>query len=200
MALSKESRRAFLKSGGTIVGASWLAANMPLVLSAAQAAAENKQTGAGFKNITPLEAVEFAALADQIIPPDETPGASDIGVVYYIDEVLGGFMAGALPMLRQGLAELNLKAAAVDPATSLFSGLAFAQQTDLLKTVEDTPLFEAMMFMTMCGMFSLPAYGGNRDHTGWDLLGFDHQHAWQPPFGYYDAAVHGKAPIKEDEL
>jgi hypothetical protein len=22
---------------------------------------------------------------------------------------------------------------------------------------------------------------------GWDLIGFDHRHAWAPPFGYYDA-------------
>ena len=177
-----------------------MAINMPLVLSAAEVATEKMKSGADFKNISPQEAVEFAALADQIIPRDETPGASDIGVVYYIDEVLGGFMAGALPMLRQGLEELNQKSRSVDPTINQFSGLPFAQQTDVLKSVEDTPLFGAMMFMTKCGMFSLPAYGGNRDHAGWDLLGFDHQHAWQPPFGYYDAAVHGKASVEVDKL
>jgi gluconate 2-dehydrogenase gamma chain len=200
MTFSEKSRRGFLKSSGTVVGASWLAINMPLILSAAEAATEKMKAAAEFKNISPQEAVEFAALADQIIPRDETPGASDIGVVYYIDEVLGGFMADALPMLRQGLEELNLKSHSVDPTINQFSGLPFAQQTAVLKSVEDTPLFEEMMFMTMCGMFSLPVYGGNRNHAGWDLLGFDHQHAWQPPFGYYDAAVHGKASVKADEL
>jgi hypothetical protein len=36
-------------------------------------------------------------------------------------------------------------------------------------------------------MFSLPGYGGNRDYVGYDLIQFDNQHVWQPPFGYYDA-------------
>ena len=35
-------------------------------------------------------------------------------------------------------------------------------------------------------MFSLPEYGGNRDGVGWKLLGFEDQHVFQPPFGYYD--------------
>jgi hypothetical protein len=36
-------------------------------------------------------------------------------------------------------------------------------------------------------MFSSPEYGGNRDKVGFELLGFTDQHAWQPPFGFYDA-------------
>ena len=35
-------------------------------------------------------------------------------------------------------------------------------------------------------MFSMPAYGGNRDGVGWKLIGFDDQHAFQSPFGHYD--------------
>jgi hypothetical protein len=35
-------------------------------------------------------------------------------------------------------------------------------------------------------MFSLPAYGGNRDAAGWKLIGFEDQHVFHPPFGYYD--------------
>jgi len=36
------------------------------------------------------------------------------------------------------------------------------------------------------GMFSDPSYGGNRNGIGWELLGFRNDHAYQPPFGYYD--------------
>ena len=43
-----------------------------------------------------------------------------------------------------------------------------------------------MIELTQAGMFALPEYGGNRDHKGWELIGFEHQHVWQPPFGYYD--------------
>jgi gluconate 2-dehydrogenase gamma chain len=49
-----------------------------------------------------------------------------------------------------------------------------------------------MHYLTVAGMFALPSYGGNRDHIGWKLLGFTHQHVWAPPFGFYDAGLVGK--------
>jgi gluconate 2-dehydrogenase gamma chain len=199
MTSSGNSRRDFLKSGGSIVGASWLAINMPLVVSAAQSAAENRDAGVAYKNITPEESVELSALVDQIIPADETPGASEIGVVYFIDAALGSFMANAAPGLRQGLEELQKKTRSAYPEASRFSGLPFEQQTSMLKSIEDTPLFGMLYFMTLCGTFSLPDYEGNRNSAGWDLIGFDHRHAWQPPFGYYDAAVHGQVPDEGDD-
>ena len=38
----------------------------------------------------------------------------------------------------------------------------------------------------LLGMFTLPAYGGNRAGVGWKLIGFEDTHAFYPPFGYYD--------------
>jgi len=186
-----KTRRDFLKTGGAAVGTSWLALNMPLILSTAQAAADNMQAGAGYKNLTPEEAIELGAWVDQIIPPDESPGAQQIGVVYYIDAALGGFMKDAAPMLRQGLGEFQQNVKSSYPPRTRLSELSFEQQTEALKSAEETPLFGMLYFMTLCGMFSLPSYGGNREMAGWKLIGFDHRHAWQPPFGYYDAQVHG---------
>jgi hypothetical protein len=40
-------------------------------------------------------------------------------------------------------------------------------------------------------MFSMPAYGGNRNGAGWRLLGFQDMHVFQPPFGYYDRDYQG---------
>jgi gluconate 2-dehydrogenase gamma chain len=138
-------------------------------------------------NMTPEQALTFAAVADQIIPPDDMPGASDAGVVYFIDNVLGGFMAGESGMLMQGLADLDAAAIAASPDNAGFAALGFVQQTELLRLIETTPFFNTMIFLTHCGMFAMPSRGGNRDRSGWALLGFDNQHAWQPPFGYYDA-------------
>ena len=194
MTKTSNSRRDFLKSGGSLVSASWLAINMPLIVSAAQTAAENNEAGVGFENITVEESVELSALVNQIIPPDDTPGATEIGVVYFIDLALGSFMSDAAPALRQGLEELQTKTKSAYPTISRFSELALDQQTEILKSVEDTPLFGMLYFMTLSGMFCLPGYAGNRKNAGWDLIGFDHRHAWQPPFGYYDAAVHGQTP------
>jgi gluconate 2-dehydrogenase gamma chain len=148
--------------------------------------------------MTPGEAVELGAVVDQIIPPDETPGATETGVVYFIDLALGGFMAGVAPTLRQGLEDLGQKAQSARAQGSRFSELSFEQQTAVLKEVEDSRFFGTLHFLTMLGMFCLPQYAGNRDNAGWDLLGFDHRHAWQPPFGYYDAAIRGQT-MKEGD-
>ena len=199
MTIPRKSRRDFLKSGGSMVSASWLAINMPLIVSAAQTAAENNEAGVSFENITVEESVELSALVNQIIPPDETPGAAEIGVVYFIDVALGSFMSGQAPGLRQGLEELQQKIKSAYPKINRFSELASNQQTEMLKSAEDTPLFEMLYFMTLSGMFCLPGYAGNRNNAGWDLIGFDHRHAWQPPFGYYDAAVHGQVSSGGDE-
>ena len=199
MTIPRKSRRDFLKSGGSMVSASWLAINMPLIVSAAQTAAENNEAGVSFENITVEESVELSALVNQIIPPDETPGAAEIGVVYFIDVALGSFMSGQVPGLRQGLEELKQKIKSAYPKINRFSELAPDQQTEMLKSAEDTPLFEMLYFMTLSGMFCLPGYAGNRNNAGWDLIGFDHRHAWQPPFGYYDAAVHGQVSSGGDE-
>ena len=184
------SRRKFLKSSGSVLGASWVAINMPLILSASQTASENKLEGVGFKNISPQEAIELSAIVDQIIPEDESPGATEAGVVYFIDAALEGFMSASAPVFRQGLEELQHKVKSTYPNTSHFSELSSDEQIDVLRSIEDTPFFEMLHVQTMCGMFCLPEYGGNRNHAGWDLIGFNHQHAWQPPFGHYDAAVH----------
>ena len=62
-----------------------------------------------------------------------------------------------------------------------------AQQTEILKAIEDTPAFGMFQFSTVVGFLCNPEDGGNRDTVGWKLIGFDHAPAHSPPFGYYDA-------------
>jgi len=183
----KTNRRSFLSETGKLAGGGWLAINTPMLLAAGHAAEAQQRAGDSFVNMTPHEAVTFAAVVDQIIPPDDMPGASDAGVVYFIDNVLGGFMAGEGGVLKQGLADLDTAAVTAFPGSAGFASLEFDQQTGLLQPIDTTPFFSSMIYLTHCGMFALPSWGGNRDRTGWALLGFDNRHAWQPPFGYYDA-------------
>ena len=181
------SRRNFISGSSALLGGGWLALNSPMILAAGHEASEHRATGKDWVNITPQQAIVFAAIVDQIIPPDETPGASDAGVVYFIDNVLGGFMSDNADMLKQGLEDLDRTTVEAFPATDSFANLLFDQQTLLLQAIETTPFFNAMIFLTHCGMFAMPSWGGNRHLSGWALLGFDNRHAWQPPFGYYDA-------------
>lgn len=180
------SRRGFLRFVSSTAGAAWLAAQWPAVLAAAQDAAAARDAAAAFESLTPEQAADLAAIAAQIIPSDETPGATEAGVVYFIDTALRTFMSAAADPVGKGLRALNRKAAAA-VAGARFAGLPAATQAELLKAEDATPFFRTVHFMTVAGMFAMPAYGGNQKDAGWKLIGFDHRHAWAPPFGHYDA-------------
>lgn len=199
MSKINNSRRKFLTSGGVALSAGWVTLNMPALLAAGDAAQANQDAAAAYQYITPEQAIELDAFADQIIPPDDTPGAVDIGVVYFMDEAFGTFMAGPKPMMEGGLIEWNEKAHNMNPDVARFSELSLADQTRFLKTEEDGPLFGLLAMLVLWGMFSSPKYGGNRDTQGWKLIGFDKQHAWAPPFGYYDAQAMGSSEYSEEQ-
>ncbi len=136
--------------------------------------------------LTPSEAEEFAAIAERIIPSDDTPGATEAGAIFFIDRVLSSSRTELLPGLREGLSLLQATGQAAH-GNPRFSTLAAAQQDELLRQIEDSTFFTTMRYLTICGTFASPEYGGNRDYVGWSLIGFDHGHAWQAPYGYYDA-------------
>jgi gluconate 2-dehydrogenase gamma chain len=183
----KSSRRDFLAGAGGLAGTGWLALNTPVLLAAAEAAAEQRAAGTAWMRMTDQQARTCAAVVDQIIPPDDLPGAADAGVVHFIDQALGGFAADQATLVQNGLADLDQRARDTGAGASGFADLAFEAQTALLQPIDTTPFFSQMIFLTHCGMFAMPSWGGNRDRIGWNLLGFDNRHAWQPPFGYYDA-------------
>ena len=188
MTTPNSSRRAFLSTSGTVLGGSWLAWSLPTILATADLACQAHQDGAPFEVLTASEAIELEAIAAQIFPSDDTPGAREAGVIYFIDRALHTFRADDQAPLREGLADLAAQVHATHPGTPPFSALPDAQQIEALRAIEETDFFETVRAMTIAGMFAHPSYGGNRDKIGWHLLGFDDKHAWQPPFGYYDAA------------
>ena len=186
------SRRAFLQASGSVAGSAWLALYTPAVLAAAQAAAAARAAGAPFQHLSAAQSAGLEAVAARIIPADDTPGAREAGVVYFIDQALGGFMAEASGPLLQGMADLD--AAALEVGGMPFAALAQEAQDAMFREIEDSPFFALAHFLTVAGMFALPSYGGNRDYLGWKLIGFDHRHGWAPPFGHYDAEQAGSPP------
>jgi gluconate 2-dehydrogenase gamma chain len=182
------SRRHFLKAAGTAAGAAWLAAAWPAVLAAAQGAAAARDAGDAFETLTAEDAADLAAIAAQIFPTDTLPGANEAGVVYFMDGALRTFMAGQADELLGGLTALNQKAAIELARPDVrFATLSSDEQVRMLKAEEASAFFGTVHFLTIAGMFALPVYGGNSDYAGWKVLGFDHRHAWAPPFGAYDA-------------
>ena len=173
-------RRRFLQLGGGM-GASLLAT--AAISRLARAATEHRDAKR-FSAITPELAATLEAAAARILPTTDTPGAREAGAVWFMDAALGADMAGDLPMIQEGAAALDKQAGGG------FASLDDAQQDALLQEVEDSGFFRTVHFLTIAGTFTMPRHGGNRGEVGWDILGFERRHHWEPPFGHYDAAVH----------
>lgn len=178
------SRRAFLSRSFGVAGSGWLATQWPVFLAAATAACRQREASSGFISLDEATALALEAIAEQIIPADDTPGARDAGVVWFIDQLVAGPWAGARPALEAGIADLDRRAG----GEGRFLALAFEEQTALVREIEREAFFSTVRFLTLAGMFAMPGHGGNRDKAGWKLIGFEDRHAWQPPFGAYDAA------------
>lgn len=188
---NKLSRRHFLQSGGSLSGAAYLRLLAPGLIAITEAACSAKQESLPFSTLSAREADDFAAIAARIIPTTATPGATEAGVIYFIDAAFAGEMSTQLEAARTGLAAFNTALGEAYPDTERLSELGEEEQDAFLRTQESGRFFNLAWIMTMFGFFSMQKYGGNKDHIGWDLIGFDGSHGpWQYPFGYYDAQVH----------
>jgi gluconate 2-dehydrogenase gamma chain len=181
------SRRSFLRVMGAALGGTMLTLEWAEIASAHDAhLAVPSPVDAGAKFFTAGELADVAAIAEQIIPSDETPGAREAGVAHFIDRALASFLARLAPAFRAQFADFRAQCHAKHPAAASFAALSSEQQIEFLKTVDRTPFFDSMRLLTVLGMFTSPQYGGNRDGLGWKLIGFQDQHVFTPPFGYYD--------------
>lgn len=202
MEQSPPSRRQFLVAVGNLASAGWIALNWPQIAVAAEHAGHAGHAMASDGDAPPTtlttlnaaEAAEIDAITNQIVPGGTTPGARDAKVLYFIDNALGSFFAAQLPSFRQGLTEFQSGYAARFGAGKPFSAAPDAQQVAWLKEVEKTPFFTAVRRLTVLGLIALPKYGGNHDNLGWKLIGVEDNHAWEPPFGYYDQDYPGFEP------
>ena len=181
------SRRTFLRVAGCALGGAWLTLDLSKVAQAAHDAHEAREAGAlNTSFLSRAELADVDAITAQIIPTDDTPGAREAGVALFIDRALATFFGRMAPDFRSQLAAFRLRCQAQHPDAGSFAALSNEQQIAFLKQVDRTPFFERVRLLTLVGMFAMPKYGGNRDGIGWKLLGFQDQHIFTPPFGYYD--------------
>ena len=182
------TRRLFLRGSGTLVGTAMMRAGVPVFIATTQAACTSRDEAAEFENLSLAEAREITAIAARIIPTTDTPGATEAGVVYFVDRSFGTYLAGAKDELLRQLTEFQSGVAENYAGAGLFSDLDEADQDAFLRSREQYPFFDEIRTLTIRGIFAMSSYGGNRDNIGWKLVGMDGPpHAWTPPFGYYDA-------------
>src|ERR1700675_1318118 len=133
------SRRNFLSRGSAAVSAVWLSAHWPAIVAAAEHAHQAAKSSAPpkFQFFTPQEAVEIDAIAARIIPSDETPGAREAGVVYFIDRALTTFAVDDQKPYREGLPALQARVSELFPALEKFSAATPQQQDQILRSLDE---------------------------------------------------------------
>jgi hypothetical protein len=103
------------------------------------------------------------AVLDAIIPGDQDPGATDLGVDRYVLHQLSadrrdqaqGIEAGLRALARQNFAKLNPLA-----------------QTAALQKIEDEPWFVDLAELAAEGYYADPENGGNAGAASWAMIGY----------------------------
>ena len=185
----ERSRREFLLTSLSGVGAAWAVANYAGIEDAYAFVQQSAKAGtpATFAFFTPAQAADIEAMASQIIPTDATPGAREARVIVFIDRILNTFEKDAQGEYTKGLTALASQTKQLFPAATTFSALTSEQQIKVLTAMEKTPFFNLVRTHTITGFFAAPVHGGNANKAGWTLVRYNDSLNHKPPFGYYDA-------------
>lgn len=129
MASSQPSRREFVTLSGT-AAAVWFGLDPgPLRRALEAARASIGEQSPQFHNLTAEQALDLEAIAAQIIPTDDLPGAREARVIVFMDRVIGEMSDDQRTRLFDGLGGLNRQTVGFhllgtcrmgnDPATSV---------------------------------------------------------------------------------
>jgi gluconate 2-dehydrogenase gamma chain len=134
-----------------------------------------------FENLSNTESEILEAVVSRLIPTDGNgPGALEAGAANYIDKGLANALSESHAAYSVGLAALDSYA---DQVTGRgFVSLEPGEQDSLLEDLEQNravgfgadsaTFFNLMLRHTIEGTFSDPAYGGNQDFIGWEMIGY----------------------------
>jgi gluconate 2-dehydrogenase gamma chain len=175
---------------------------------------------------TAEEARIISAACERIFPRDASgPGATDAGVVIYIDRQLGGpygrdkyryakapFVSSVPEHGYQGQENPRQIYRAGIRELGNFADLPVDAQIQKLIQIERSRFFELLRTHTIEGMFCDPMHGGNADLVGWKLIGYPgpqmnyrddiDRHfgqAWRPRPASLKQLTGRAAPVWEDE-
>jgi gluconate 2-dehydrogenase gamma chain len=210
------NRRDFLLRSCSSLTAVWLSAHWPALLSAATHARAAAQASASAKLqfFTPEQAKEIDAIAARIIPTDETPGAREAGVTYFIDRALMTFAVNDQKVYREGFPEMQARTHELFPTLDKFSAATLEQQDEILHSFDEQAagnrrpyrpraaaqsFFDTVRLHTIVAFLLDPDAGGDPNGVGWKVIDRERQHMFQPPFGYYDKNYAGWQPVSPSD-
>jgi len=168
--MSTFNRRDFIKTGGVV------AAGLLYLPSCVSKMKEEDS----YRFFTLDEAMCVIALCEQIIPADDKfGGASDAGVIFYIDRQLLGPLNQHAESYRENL--INLQAFCNKKFGKHFQDLTSNEQIDVMKLMEKNQIdaslwerpsdfFRLILSHTMQGYYGSPIHGGNKDYMSFNML------------------------------
>ncbi len=139
---------------------------------------------APYRFFSEAEARLLIPICEQIIPRDDTPGATDAGVIYYIDRQLVSLFKFKQyqPTYRLGLE--SFRKTCLQVYKMPFEQLPFERQTEALRLIESgkapkelwgnpssSTFFNLVLDHTRQGFYGSPRHGGNRDYASYRMLG-----------------------------
>jgi gluconate 2-dehydrogenase gamma chain len=153
------SRRTLLQALAGAFGAAALPWDWAEIEQAAHRAHTTAHTpGKGATTfLTAGEAADVEAIAAQIVPTDDTPGAREAGAIHFIDHALATVLTHLAGGYRTQLAEFQAGCRTRYPEAASFAALSSAQQIEYLTSVERTPFFDMTRILTLLRMFTMPA-------------------------------------------
>lgn len=127
--------------------------------------------GPYWRFFTASEARLVDAVCEQIIPADRDPGASQAGVVNFIDLQLSRRYKKHQAAYRKGIAGIDSASRA--KFSKSFLELEPEARAEVLMEVEtgDAEFFNLVRAHTMQGFYGDPRHGGNRGEVSWKMLG-----------------------------
>jgi gluconate 2-dehydrogenase gamma chain len=138
-----------------------------------------------YRFFTAAEADLLIEICEQLIPGDDTPGATEAGVIHYIDRQLCGVFKRHQATYRRGLESFHQTCLQEHgqpfPALPAEKKIAALQAIeagrgpkDLWTKPSPQAFFNLVLAHTMQGFYGSPRHGGNRGYASYRMLGLDY--------------------------
>jgi gluconate 2-dehydrogenase gamma chain len=172
--MSKFNRRDFIKKAGVVV----------VGVSLLPSCSTKNNDQSYYRFFTNEEGECVIAMCEQIIPAhDNYGGATDAGVIFYIDRQLPGYFNDHALTYRESIQKVQ--AYCKNEYGKVFQDLSFEQQLDIMDKMSTNKIdpeewknssnfFRLIQQHTMQGFYGSPIHGGNKDYMSFDMLRLDY--------------------------
>jgi gluconate 2-dehydrogenase gamma chain len=136
---------------------------------------------------TEKEAQTVIAFAEQIIPVDQHPGATDARVINFIDKQLVGPYTRFQELYRKGIPAIEQSSVRI--LRKPFHELEWDEQTHFMEQMESGNLpgeywedinqqsfFSMLLDHIMQGFYGSPRHGGNKNYVSYKMMKLDYPH------------------------